>query len=64
MDDLEGFPSTSLISSMVSNICDGTRNETIVSFVEWLRTKIKFLYILVRDLELYVMEGRGSFNFK
>ena len=33
MDDLDGFPSTSLISSMVSNICDGTRNETIVSFV-------------------------------
>ena len=33
MDDLEGFPSESLISFMVSNICDGTRNETIVSFV-------------------------------
>jgi hypothetical protein len=29
MDDLEGFPSKSLISSMVSSICDGTRNETI-----------------------------------
>ena len=29
MDDLEGFPSKSLISSMVSNICDGTRDDGI-----------------------------------